>query len=476
MASNHTSYLNHRLIRKYIVSGFFHFLNAFSSIILLLLIGQITSESDSAKSRILKLIFFDHFDVKYQWHWAMALLISKVLFSVLRSHWLSMTQFEIQSSLQKFWLENQDNKTPYANIGKDLKQLSKSIVKGQILWTADLVMLLFIFCILINLNFFVAISWLIFFVLGIFLRIWMVKFYAVEKKKFRTHQSKWIRKFDYIMIQFWSIIFAHQLEKETNIFNRRLETAHQSNRVYSMHRALANGFFPAYFFSFLFFIIYTLHSFSFEKTILLQLVLILIYSQSALTRCFKSPEHWRIINSIARKWNSSNIQINLKQNTQPKVIQLLPQLDKSEFVFDYSGNDIWNELIEMRENPLSFNPTDINTVTQQISFLLTNQLCTNESYLASIICSKESVGLHQLEKMIQSLELKKEWDSFDWKSSPTTFVVSENQLKWINLFKSMLHPGWLIVISYDNWIYFDENEKKAILQLVIQKNKKIILV
>jgi hypothetical protein len=227
---------------------------------------------------------------------------------------------------------------------------------------------------------------------------------------------------------------------------------------------------PAYFYSFLLIVVYFLHTSPAENSNSLQLVLVLIYSQSTLIRSFKSPEHWKLSQHITDRWNKM---MNRNTPAQKTVAHLAASLS-------HQGNDIttiseWKEIIQMKANADGYDLHDIEKVASQLYIFIPSQTCTNESYLASVITTKEATGVQLISSVFQQLDLQNEWAHFPWKSSPKEYPVNQDQLKWLNVIKSISHPGNRIVTEMDHWNMFSESEKFKIESLIQSFNKQLIV-
>ncbi|MEN9395093.1 MAG: hypothetical protein RL362_1314, partial [Bacteroidota bacterium] len=418
------------------LTGFFHLLNAVTTVFILLFIGQLTSDGDSTKSKILKVIFFDSIAPNSEWVWLISLLFIKIISSYAKAKSITITQHHIQKSLQVFCLRNLKMISQPDSIGREIKNLSRAIIKGRVIVIADFIMLSLIFCLLTYLNMNVALAWLAFFIVGILIRMMMAQHYGNAKKNFRKVQTKWMRKFVFLLKNSWLLTLDRQLEKEQNIFQRRTDLAFQSTQKFSIQKAWTAAFLPAYFYSFLLSIVYFSDIFQVEKTNSLQLILVLIYSQSALVRSFKSPEYWKQYSSIVGKWKP----LKSYSSDENQPIKLLYQ-SISDHVDNNTTIDtkLWSEVISLKKNPTQFEIQELENISNSVSIFISSQPCNNESFLASIICTKENRGLELINDAIEQLELTSEWTNFNWKASPAIKIVNQKQLNWLNMFRSIMH-------------------------------------
>ena len=192
---------NTTLIRQIFSAGFFHFIHAFTSILLLLLVGQIISQSDSTKSRLLQFLLLGKFNAAHQWFWVIAILILKFIGTSLRNYYLQSAPFNIQIALQNFWIEqNVLIKNFYPD--KDIRNYAKAYVKGRIIWRADICLLILIFLLLFHLNFWVAFFWVMLWLMGMLIRMWVVHYYLSAKNEWRAARSAIQKK--------WKFIFLNQ--------------------------------------------------------------------------------------------------------------------------------------------------------------------------------------------------------------------------------------------------------------------------
>jgi ABC-type multidrug transport system fused ATPase/permease subunit len=461
---------NKELIRKFILTGFFHLINALTTVLILLFIGQLTSSGDSTKSKIIKLIFFDSVSAHTEWIWMISLLIIKISSSFAKSKLVHQTQYHIQSHLQQYCLNNLNNIPHSPQLGKEIKNLSRAIIKGQIIVIADFVMLFLIFIVLLNLNGPIALAWLLFFLLGIALRWVMAQYYTQAKRNFRNVQSRWMVKFAYILQNANLLVLDSQIKKEKNIFERRTETMSLASQTFSRNKAWTAAFMPAYFYSFLLIVVYFLHASPSENSNSLQLVLVLIYSQSSLIRSFKSPEHWKLSQHITDRWKKK---VSRNTPAQKTVAHLAASI--SHQGGEFTATSDWKEIVQMKANADGYDLHEIEKVARHVYILIPTQTCTNESYLASVITTKEAAGLKLISSILQQLDLENEWAHFSWKSAPMGYPVNQDQLKWLNVIKSISHPGNIIVTELDHWNIFSESEKSKIEFLIKSYNKKLIV-
>ena len=464
---------NIKLIRQIFSAGFFHFIHAFASILLLLMVGQIISQSDSTKSRLLQLLTLDNFHLVFQWYWVIVLLIIKFIGTSLRNYYLQYAPFNMQIALQNFWLaQNIRDKDFYPD--KDIKNYARAYIKGRILWVADICLLLLIFLLLFHLNIWVAFFWLILWIIGMLFRWWVVHHYLTAKNEWKITKTSLQRKWKFVFLNQYLLKRDQQWKKEVRILKRREEKSEDKFKLFGFQKAWTSGFFPVYFFSFVFLLASVFQRTGSDHTIILQLILMIIYSQGAFMRSFKAPEYWRVIKLIEKKWYTV-IQVSNDSTTNSTTHKddLFSDLQKKDLE-SLSEND-WVRIL-----PLFYvkDPVDefyYKHIFRTAALLDADQPLIGETFLSAIISDKENKQLPVLNDFFPVFG-NDEWSRFPWKNKFDQRKCSDREYRWLHIFKALLHPGKIIICKGDIGKIIEQNDFDIFLTLVDKRNKKIIYI
>lgn len=279
-----------------------YFLHSATAILLLLLIGQVVSQGDSTKAKLLKIILPTGLNDFQLWLWVGSLIALKFIATFAKNYFYPMNLFRIQKILRQSILtqSKHSNFEPLAE--SELNRFSKAFVKGVLYLLADIFLLGFILLLLFKLNVYVAQCWLLFIVVGLCLRSIFERISPMAKtelKKAMTGVSK-----------HWKQLSGNQHDIEKNgYFEREMASyqklerdAYNTVRRHSLKVAWTAGFFPVYFLVFLFVLAASFDESAMMQGNVLQLLLLIIYSQSAIMRLFKVPVHWKEINELQVKF------------------------------------------------------------------------------------------------------------------------------------------------------------------------------
>jgi hypothetical protein len=461
-----------RPVRQMFLTGLFHFIHAFTTILLLLLVGQIISQSDSTKSKLLERILLGLFQSEAQWYWVFALLLCKFLGTSLRNYYLQSLPLRLQVGFQNFWLSHTLQPVPF-NPDKDIRNYGRALIKGRVLWLADICLLLLIFLLLLYLHLWVALCWVLLWGIGLMFRWWVVHFFLNAKKDWKKAKAALQRKWNFLFINQFALRIDQQWKKELRIEKRREKKAEETLKAFSFQKAWTSGFFPVYFFGFIFILAWIFQITESDQTISLQIILMILYSQGAFMRSFRSPEYWKTIRLIEKKWSRTII--------ESKQIQPSSSADESDKVTEATFKNLnaftnqdwekWLPVFYVKENEslISYKP-----LFRNVALLDFRKLLLGETFLAAIVSDKESVQLPVLQEFLSLLE-KHHWDNFPWKENLEITIIREKQLAWLHLFKALLHPGRYILCTSDLIQKIGQNDFDVFLSLVNKRKKKLIL-
>jgi hypothetical protein len=452
-------------------AGFFHFIHAFTTILLLLMVGQIISQSDSTKSRLLQILLLGNFNAAYQWYWVIGLLIIKFIGTAFRNYFLPLIPFKIQITLQDYRMESSNQKNDFIT-DKDIKNYGRAYVKGYILWIADLFLLLLIFLLLFHLDVWVAFFWLLLWVLGIIIRWWVVHYYLRAKRVWKETLGALQRKWKFIMLNRSVLKIDQQWKKEVRILKRREVKAEDAFRSFGFQKAWTSGFFPVYFFGFVFLLAWMFKGSENDQTIILQIILIIIYSQGALMRSFRAPEYWRVIRGVEKKWDSK---LNASVNT--------PNASITNDLADYVDSHIkdlislskqeWEKILPFFYSEEKNQEKFYKTLFRKVSLIDSGKPLVGETYLSAILSDKEAVQMPVLNDLLSVFD-NNQWENFNWKRKAERTAITEKQYIWLCLFKSLLHPGDIILCKDDLSQKLDQRDLDNFITLIEKRNKKII--
>lgn len=464
---------NRPLIRQLFAAGFFHFIHALVTILLLLLVGQMITQTDSTKSRLLQLLLLGKFRVEDQWYWVFGLLILKFFGTASRNYFLQVVPFNMQTALQQHLL--------LKNIGgallqpeKDIKRYARALIKGHVVWVADLFLLILIFLLLLHLHVWVAISWILLWIIGIVFRGWVVHYYLKRKQAWKLAGVAFQRKWKFLVSNRHALKRDQQWKKDVRILFRREKKARQLIKSFAFQKAWTSGFYPVYFFGFIFLLARVFQVSETDSAITLQLVLLIIYSQSAFMRSFRAPEHWRMIQWIEEKWKTAFNQ------TESKLATAIPDEQLEQLTLKLKNQDTLNaadckELMPLFYSTQIVEESFYKNIFSKIALLDLNNPLRGETFLSFVLSDKESVQQPVLFDFFLSFK-SEEWHLFHWKAKADRTNCTERQLVWLHLFKCLLHPGGIIICKDDLTRKLDREEIDIFLSLVAKTNKKIFYV
>lgn len=453
------------------VAGFFHFIHAFTTILLLLMIGQIISQSDSTKSRLLQILLLGTFHAAYQWYWVIGLLIIKFIGTAFRNYFLPLIPFKIQIALQDDRIGQSNQKNDFIS-DKDIKNYARAYIKGNILWKADIFLLLLIFLLLFHLNVRVAFFWLLLWVLGIVIRWWVVHYYLHAKRAWKEALGALQQKWKFIILNQSVLKIDQQWKKEVRILKRREGKAAETFRSYGFQKAWTSGFFPVYFFSFVFLLAWIFKGAGSDLTIVLQIILIIIYSQGALMRSFRAPEYWKVIRGIEKKWNSKwNESVNTPNTSMTS--ELPDYIDAHIKELNNLSKQQWDKMLPVFYSEEAMQERFYKTLFRKVSLIDLEKPLIGETFLSAIISDKEAVHVPMLKELLSAFE-NKEWENFNWKRKADRTVITDKQYIWLRLFKSLLHPGDIMLCNDDLSQKLGQKDLDIFITLTEKRNKKII--
>jgi hypothetical protein len=454
-----------------IAAGLFHFLHNFFTILLLLQIGLIAGESESAKAKLLEIIFPAVFAQTDKWILAGLLLLARFISTYLRNFSRITAPFNIQSPLNNFWISGptlKHNESKY----REISNYAKAFFKGIIIWWADVCFLLVIFLILLILNKLAAIGWVLFFTSGMVFRRLMAHFFIKKRHEWKTARSKLSQKFKFLLSQRAYLNRYFQWRKEKSIYQRRQNKTAEKTSAYAREKAFTGALFPAALFGFIFILAFLLKNNNTGSIAILQIVLIIIYSQSALMRCFSAPAYWKTMRTIKDKWYS---EITHEHNKQNKISEINPFLHK----YSTGNHNInsasfqWDKMLPLFFDEHLTVSKETDAFFKEVTLLDFTAPLRGETYLSVVLSDKESKQRAQLDHFLQAFGAEV-WQDFKWQNKWGSKKLSDQQLRIMYLLRALLHPGKIILSRMNTEAYRKWPEGDIFLNLIEQQNKKLI--
>ncbi|MEY4331051.1 MAG: hypothetical protein RL609_1799 [Bacteroidota bacterium] len=449
---------------------FFHFLHSSTAILILLLLGQFANKTDATKSKILHLIAPNQFSEINIAYWIVGLLIAKFIATFFRNYFHQVTNFQIHNKILKeilFKYHFHDNNS----FEKETTRYVKAYSKGVLLLVSDFFLLAVIYFLLSKLSNPVSNFWLLFIIVGIIIRSLVVKYFINSKYAFKNAVNAMNRKWNFIFNNHLTLIKDQQFKKELNILNNREKTAASALNKYASHHAWTAGFFPVYFYIFLFVIVWNFKSNNEIQSNFLQIILIIIYSQGALLRIFKTPAYWKEMVEIEAQW-SRNIS---EYSSTPEIFQK-KKSTKNNFEWDLS-NYTKPMLIRLFSDSLEKSKQSELIATDFYSSIFIfdlNRKIIGDTFLGAVLTDKESEQLQLLINL--SLQAPPEdWLNFDWQNKLDLDILSPRQLIWIYFFKAILHPGRQILFIKSTKNQINDIDISLFQNIAISNNKKIYI-
>lgn len=467
---NHIRYRCLRIRENYGLI-FFHFLHSASAILLLLLVGQVANHSDSTKAKLFKLILPIEFNNENLWYWIIGLLSTKFVATFFKNYFHHIVNFQIhnkilQHQLIDFGFHKQKS------IEQDTSRYVKSYSKGVLLLISDLFLLTLIFLLLSKLNDSIAGYWLIFLLSGLAIRLLVVRYFISSKYQFKRAINSMNRKWNFIFHHQWSLIMDQQFNKEYNILKNREKTAEMAMKKFGGQYAWTAGFFPVYFYIFLFVIAWNFQSIETSQTNILQIILLIIYSQSASMRMFKIPAHWKEMSEIESRWNpaQSDQTANSESFGQEETLKYTNDWDLS----NYPKSSLIKLVSDSYDHTKRFELLK-NQFFQSVFILDMNREIIGDTFLGAILTDKESRQMQVFEQLI--LEAPPyDWTDFNWKNKLDLEVLTREQLIWIYFFKAILHPGKTIIFHQPEKNNISSSDIEIFVNLARENHKVIYFI
>ncbi|MEN9334134.1 MAG: hypothetical protein RLY35_1314 [Bacteroidota bacterium] len=397
---------------------------------------------------------------------------------VLRNYQLKVLPFDLQCLGQDYFLNPNRNIHLKSNtLSKELKQYSRAWIKGVVIFGADVIFLSLIFLNLCVLNFYVALSWLALFLCAILFRLAIVHIYVEQKIKWKSASQKFQRKLKFIFENLRSLRFYGQFDREVGILNKRRSKHSMALHQFSFQKAWESAFLPTLFFIFLFVLISPYFSEQLEKRTLLQLVLILIYSQSALYRTFKVTESWKIIQNIQKRWRQH--QENPTPSTtidweiiEAKIQVMNTQLSCPAYLEDEA---VKSELKKFISHLPEIAGQDFMRWNKTMTRLSPTGFIKGETFISAIAFKKELPSIQEIEKWKTAVDLSMVSD-FKWEKEWKDATMSENDLAWLNVLRACLHSAHFVITDNHELRFWNEEEIRTIAQLMKITRKKWIII
>lgn len=277
---------------------FSYFLHSFTAILLLLMVGQVVSQGDSTKAKLLKIIMPSEIGNGNLWFWVGGLILLKFAATFAKNYYYPMNLFRIQRVMRDAFLVKKFDSSNEMPLDLDFNRYAKAFVKGWIYFCSDVLLLGFILLLLLKLNIQIAVFWCVFIFLGLLLRYTFEKIAPHSKLELKRAGNSVARRWKNLMIHQSDLKTDGQFEMELRSFKNREDFAQKIAKTQSLRAAWSAGFFPVYFFLFLFVLAAFFESQSTKDGNILQILLLIIYSQGAIMRIFKVPVHWKDIKEI----------------------------------------------------------------------------------------------------------------------------------------------------------------------------------
>jgi len=467
-----------KIIRKAFLTGFFHFAQSYTTLLLLLLVGQITSQSDSTKADVLQHFSFGLFNSQHQWNWVIVLLILKAFFIVVKNYQLRIYLLELQLKIQDFFLFKATNEfNPNEGLSKDIKLFAKSWIKGNVSFIADVVFLTIIFVNLYILNIKVAFSWLLVFFSAISFRYAIVHVYVNQKNSWKRAHLKVQRKLKFILSEIQYIFLFNQYERELEILNKRRNKNKIALQKFSFQKAWETAFLPTLFFTFIFTLISPAFSDNIERKTLLQLVLILIYSQSSMYRTYKVTESWKHLRNIKLKWLNTTKNKTKNEHSEDLILKSIQWESLSNgpslnIVTDITISKFLKKVVH-ENNTMTLD--NIKLFNQNATILSPSAEIRGETLISAISGEKESKALQNIETWGKQFDIQF-LKTIEWQINPTAFKTNSKEWAWFNVMRSSLHQASMVISTQEDFKFWSQNEQELILKIFNTVQKKWLIV
>ena len=241
---------------------------------------------------------------------------------------------------------------------------------------------------------------------------------------------------------------------------------------YGSQHAWTAGFFPVYFYVFLFVIAWNFKAIDANHSSFLQIILLIIYSQGSMMRMFKIPAHWKEMSEIETRWNQleftqrklSDANLGLREDFNTHHWDLS---NYSKPMLRQLFLDCYDKTKQAHLISLGF--------YQSIFVLDRERKMIGDTYLGAILTDKESRQFPVLGEIFQQAP-PYDWANFPWKNMLDLDALSQVQLNWMYFFKAILHPGELILFKRSTLHEISNLDMDIFLNLAKQYNKKIYFI
>ena len=441
---------------------FFAFLDALSSVLLLLLIGAIISGPDdhSAKASVLEMILPQSLSHESQVLLFWILVAIKTLAFGAKNYSNKSLSHQVATHMRLSTITlNKRLKNARVSAAKNF------VSKGIVVILADGLFLLLVSLALLNTQPLIALGLWIFIGLGILVQIIIAKPMLKQHQNSNPLKSKISHKENLIRTHWLNFETWQQLGKELRILQRRTEKHFTVRNRQIITQSIAESLIPALFFSFMGIIIFTSEKYwNMTSAMQLQCVLLLIYCQSPSRRILRSGRYirhgWQVMRESleAQKMERNAAIIEHTSNSPILSMAEISGVDKSALNTVLSQGISGMHTFQKAHNNIAF-------------FALALEL-KGETLLSALSFHREKAEREQLATLIQNFEMKDAWLNEKIASLLNNITIQDKHR--LALIKCLNAP-FEYIIANQNEINQTNLSKVAIEKQLQQAHKKLII-
>jgi hypothetical protein len=189
-------------------------------------------------------------------------------------------------------------------------------------------------------------------------------------------------------------------------------------------------------------------------------------------RSFRAPEYWKVIRGIEKKWNSKwNESVNTPNTSMTS--ELPDYIDAHIKELNNLSKQQWDKVLPVFYSEEAIQERFYKTLFRKVSLIDLEKPLIGETFLSAIISDKEAVHVPMLKELLSAFE-NKEWENFNWKRKADRTAITDKQYIWLRLFKSLLHPGDIMLCNDDLSQKLGQKDLDIFITLTEKRNKKII--
>lgn len=373
------------------------FLDSLSNVLLLLGIGEFVARqlhTSSTKGNLLKVLFGEHISELNFNLIFISILILKAL--TISSKYFLNEKIKLQVE-RKLTLEMLDQKRSSTH-RKILSRINNLISKGIIGLLSDFFFITLVFGLLMTYDSYLALSYLAFVCSVFSLATFFINFNNQRIHDALNRRSKYRKKEKEIERKIDDLIHTDRFDKEINILKKRFnlyeEISSKKNKIIAISEAIS----PITFFTFLVIISFVFsQNHTFSSSTLLEIILLLIYSQGPIRRILRVPRYW-ISGSKAMQLI---LEDKVKNEPTFEYEKWSAELDKIHDSFSSVITKHSEEYLNLLLSPLQ---REKSSLIKNIRFFDTKSKLAGDSLLSSISFksrSKESEAILNLANLLK---------------------------------------------------------------------------